>query len=287
VYIKQLYKEVTARIVADLEKGVATWTRPWKLGNGGNIMPRNAVTCRSYNGINIPILWDAQERKGYPSADWLTYNQAKQAGAQVRGGERATTVVFTKRLTVGEEDEERQISMMRCFSVFNVAQIDGLLIEPSKEETAQPSPQTAADLFITATKADIRIGGDRACYVPSLDHIRMPPEQAFTGREHYLATELHELTHWSGHKDRLNRDLGNRFGTKAYAAEELIAELGAAFLCAHLGIEGQLRHAEYIASWIELLKEDERAIFTASSKASQAADYLRGFSGKIEDEQEV
>jgi antirestriction protein ArdC len=133
--------------------------------------------------------------------------------------------------------------------------------------------------FIAATKADIRIGGDRACYVPSLDFICLPPEAAFKSREHFLATALHECGHWSGHKSRLDRDLKSRFNEKAYATEELIAELTAAFLCAHLGITGELRHAEYIASWISLLKDDDRAIFTASSRASQAADYLRAFSG--------
>jgi antirestriction protein ArdC len=244
-------------------------------------MPVNAATRRPYSGINIPILWHSQQVNGYPTPEWMTYKQALPLDAHVRRGEHGVTVVFTKRLTVkAEQDEEKQIAMLRTYKVFNVAQIDGL---PVLERPVEP-PRTAdaAMLFIDATQAEIRIGGDRACYVPSKDFIALPPEQAFTGREHYLATALHELAHWSGAKHRLNRDLSGRFGSRAYAAEELIAELGAAFLCAHLGITGRLRHAEYIKSWIELLNDDDRAILTASSRASEAADYLRAFAETVE-----
>ncbi len=199
--------------------------------------------------------------------------------AHVRKGEHGTTVVFTKRLTYRENDsdEERRISMLRTYRVFNVAQIDGPPTDPVPISESK-SGQDTAMLFIDATKADIRVGGDWACYVPSQDFIVLPPEQSFTSREHYLATALHELGHWSGHKRRIDRDMQGRFGSRQYAAEELVAELTAAFLCAHLGIKGELRHSEYIASWLKLLRDDNRAIFTASSKASQAADYLRAFS---------
>ncbi len=279
MHVKQLYAEVTASIIKDLEAGVASWVKPWKNGNGGGIMPVNAATNRAYNGVNIPILWHAQQTCGYPAPQWMTYKQAQAAGAQVRGGEKSTHIVYTKKLTVTSElnDEDKQIAMLRVYSVFNVSQIDGLQTAPVKE-ILNSQPADGAMRFVDAIKADIRVGGDRAAYIPSHDFITLPPEQAFTGREHYLATALHELTHWSGAKHRLDRDLNNRFGTKAYAAEELVAELGAAFLCAHLGIQGELKHAEYIATWITLLREDDRAIFTASSKASQAADYLRAFS---------
>ena len=285
--VQELYEHITQSIIKDLEAGVAPWTRPWKLGNAGSIMPVNAATNRPYSGINIPILWYAQQVNGYPSPRWMTYKQALPLDAHVRKGEHGTTVLFTKKLTVkGDEDEDKQIAMLRTFMVFNVAQIDGLDDTLSGDLVDLPSPevnQNAATRFIDATKADIRIGGDRSCYVPSKDFIALPPEQAFVGREHYLATALHELCHWSGHETRLNRALKNRFGTKAYAAEELVAELGAAFLCAHLGVEGRLRHADYIATWLELLKENNRAIFTASSKASQAANFLRGFSETVEE----
>ena len=285
--VSDLYQTVTNGIIADLEKGVATWTKPWKDGNSGAIMPVNAATGRQYSGINIPMLWHAKEVRGYKQPLWMTYRQALLQDAHVRKGEIGTTVVFTKRIMVKREDEDKQIGMLRTFVVFNVEQIEGLPETPIEPATIGGDTERKDDeaiTFIARTQADIRIGGDRACYVPSRDFVAMPPEPAFKSREHFLATGLHELSHWSGHKTRLDRDLSGRFGTQAYAAEELIAELSAAFLCAHLGIEGQLRHAEYIASWLELLKSDNRAIFTAASKASAAADYLRSFSEKVEEE---
>jgi antirestriction protein ArdC len=245
-------------------------------------MPHNAVTKRDYNGINIPILWHAQQEGGYPTSGWLTYKQAKEAGAQVRGGEKSTTVVFTKQLTLKDDDDvEKKIGMLRTFSVFNKAQIDGLPEDPTPLPLLEEERDRVALRFIQATKADIRHGGDRACYVPSKDFITLPHMTDFSSYEHYLATCFHELCHWSGHPSRLNRDLKHRFDTKSYAAEELIAELGAAFLCAHLEVKGRLKHSEYIANWLQLLKDDERAVFTAASQASKAADYLRGFSEEI------
>ena len=277
-----MYESVTNNIIDDLENGVAPWTKPWKNGNTGGIMPMNAATKRSYNGINIPILWHAQLSRDYPTASWMTYKQANEIGGQVRGGEKSTHIVFTKKLTIKdrESEEEKQIGMLKAYSVFNLAQIDGLFQETAVE-VSQEQRQDAVTAFVAATKADIRIGGDRACYVPALDFITVPPESAFITKEHFLATNLHELGHWTGAKSRLDRDLKSRFNEKSYAAEELVAELTAAFLCAHLNIKGELRHAEYINNWIQLLKEDDRAIFTASSKASQAANFLRAFSGEL------
>jgi antirestriction protein ArdC len=207
----------------------------------------------------------------------MTFKQALEKKAAVRKGEKGTHVVFTKRITVGEEDEEKQIAMLKTFVVFNVAQIDGLTLSETVPESV---PEIIP--FVSATNARIEHGGDRAFYASSKDFIGMPPPSAFRSEQQYQATLLHECCHWTGHESRLDRQLGNRFGTRAYAAEELIAELGAAFLCAHLGIQGDLRHAGYIESWIELLKDDDRAIFTAASKASQAADYLRSFSEPLE-----
>jgi antirestriction protein ArdC len=283
--IAAVYESVTRAIIAELEQGAAPWVKPWKGGGRVGIMPANAVTGRHYRGINVPILWHAADTHGFPSHAWLTFKQALDRGAHVRKGEKGTQIVFTKRLAVKSddvEDEARQISMLRAFTVFNVAQVEGLAAPDTAP--AQPLPAGAADAFATATGADICHGGDKACFVPSMDCIVLPDPEAFETVEHYHATKLHELVHWSGHESRLNRDLKNRFGTKAYAAEELVAELGAAFLCAHLGVEGQLRHAGYIDSWLSLLKEDDRAIFTAASKASAAADYLRSFSEKLEEE---
>lgn len=279
--VQQLYEAVTASIVKDLEAGVAGWLKPWKT-KGGGVLPFNYATSRSYSGINIPILWFEKQEKGYGSSGWLTYKQAQAIGGQVRAGEKSTTIVFTKKYTFKQDDDvEKQIKLLKTFAVFNVAQIDGLEAEVPAPVLSEPERDDQAIRFIKATNAQIEHGGDRACYIPSKDKIQLPHTTDFESYEHYLATSLHELCHWTGAKHRLDRDLKPRFDTKAYAAEELVAELGAAFLCAHLGVQGQLRHSEYIANWLQLLKDDNRAIFTASAKAQQAADYLRGFSEQV------
>lgn len=272
---RQLYESVTSNIIADLEKGVAPWVKPWKGGNGG-IMPINAATRTGYSGINILILWATREERGYPTPEWMTFKQAQAKGACVRKGEKGTAVVFAKPHTFNEgEDDERKMFMHKVFHVFNVAQIDGL---PRNEVIETILAEDAASTFIVATGADIRIGGDVAAFISSQDYIKMPPPSAFKSMESYYATNFHELGHWSGHETRLKRELTTRFGTESYAAEELVAELTSAFLCAELGIEGELRHAGYIDHWLTLLKSDPKAIFTAASKASQAATYLRSFS---------
>ncbi|MCC3246426.1 ssDNA-binding domain-containing protein [Methylocystis sp. WRRC1] len=281
MHIAAVYENVTKSIIAELEGGTAPWIKPWKSGTRVGIMPANAINGHHYRGINVPILWHAADERGFPKNAWLTFKQALDAGGHVRKGEKGTQIVFTKRISVTDDDDEaRQISMLRAFTVFNVAQVEGV-------EALAPLPEPplsgVVETFVSATGADIRHGGDRACYVPSRDFIALPNASDFESEQHYEATKLHELVHWSGNEKRLKRDLANRFGTKAYAAEELVAELGAAFLCAHLGVEGRLRHDEYIASWLSLLKEDDRAIFTAASKASAAADYLRSFSEKLEE----
>lgn len=279
--IAAVYENVTRSIIAELEGGTAPWVKPWKSGKRVGIMPANAITGHHYRGINVPILWHAADERGFPTNGWLTFKQTLDAGGHVKKGEKGTQIVFTKRISVTDnDDEERQISMLRAFTVFNVAQVEGI---DALLAAAEAPPAGSVEAFVSATGADIRHGGDRACYVPFRDFIALPNPSDFSSPEHYKATKLHELVHWSGNEKRLKRDLGNRFGTKAYAAEELVAELGAAFLCAHLGVEGRLRHAEYIASWLSLLKEDDRAIFTAASKASAAADYLRSFSEKVEE----
>jgi antirestriction protein ArdC len=277
--LQELYAQVTSTIIKDLEKGVATWVKPWKSGAKGGIMPYNAATGRQYRGINIPILWHARQTREYPTAGWLTYKQGLPLDAHVRKGEVGTTVVFTQQLTIHEnkeDDEERRISMLKTYTVFNEAQIDDLPKTPQAEVLEYTDEDALA--FINATQARINHGGNRAYYMPAMDQVWLPSPNDFESYEHYVATALHELAHWSGAKHRLDRQLNNRFGTQAYAAEELVAELSAAFMCAHLNIEGKLRHAEYIANWLELLREDPRAIFTAASKASQAAGFLRSFS---------
>lgn len=281
--ITTLYETVTNRIIAELEQGAAPWLKPWKTGGGNaSLVPANAMTGRTYSGINIPILWDAADRQGFPTQSWLTFRQARERGARIQPGAKGTHVVFTKRLPVQkEEDEEGDSrstrSMLRAYTLFNVAQVTGLPPELTEPE-ALPPPTVRLDRawqFIYGTLADIRHGGERAFYHPRLDFIQMPPFGAFLNPESFYATALHELGHWTAHLSRLNRDLLGRFGDHRYAAEELIAELTSAFLCAHLGITGELRHAGYLDHWLTLLRGDRRAIFTAAAKASQAADYLR------------
>jgi antirestriction protein ArdC len=279
---RDLYAEVSARIVIELERGAAPWVKPWSATAGQNV-PQNAVSNRPYSGCNVILLWLARNH-GWPTPRFLTFKQALEGGGNVRKGEHGTKVYFVKQLQVkageGDDADSRLIPMMREYTVFNVDQCDGL---PDSIRAGQPmrvrNPDTRdglADEFLRSTGADVREGHGEAYYVPSHDFISMPAFQAFKGADHFYNTTFHELTHWTGHKSRLDRDLKNRFGSRDYAAEELVAELGAAFLCAEFAFDGDVRNAGYIATWIELLKADKRAFFTACSKASKAADYLRG-----------
>jgi antirestriction protein ArdC len=278
---RDFYAEVSARIVAELEAGAAPWIKPWSASPGANT-PCNAVSNRPYSGCNVVLLWMAQAA-GYRTPRFLTFKQALELGGHVRKGERGTKVYFVKQLQIREDADEapaRLVPMMREYTVFNVDQCAGL---PDCVAIGKPmrhrNPDTRdelADAFLQSTGADIREGHGEACYVPSRDFISMPAFATFKGADQFYSTAFHELTHWTGHKSRLDRDLKNRFGSRSYAAEELIAELGAAFLCAEFGFDGDVRSAGYIASWIELLKADKRAFFTACSQASKAADYLRG-----------
>ena len=285
---RDLYAEVSARIIAELEAGAAPWIKPWSATPGANV-PCNAVSDRPYSGCNVVLLWMAGAAD-YRAPRFLTFKQALDLGGHVRKGERGTKVYFVKQLELRDEDTStRLVPMMREYTVFNVDQCDGL---PDSVTTGKPirvrNPDTRDDLadqFLHSTGADIREGHGEAYYVPSRDFISMPSFGTFKAADHFYNVTFHELTHWTGHKSRLDRDLKNRFGSRNYAAEELIAELGAAFLCAEFGFDGDVRNAGYIASWIELLKADKRAFFTACSKASKAADYLRGLA--LADQAEV
>jgi antirestriction protein ArdC len=279
---RDLYAEVSARIVAELEAGAAPWIKPWSASPGANT-PCNAMTNRPYSGCNVILLWMAQAA-GYRAPRFLTFKQALDVGGHVRKGERGTKVYFVKQLEIYEDAEDdvstRLVPMMREYTVFNVDQCENL---PDTVNTGKPTRvrnpdarDELADEFLGSTGADIREGQGEAYYVPSRDFISMPAFAAFKGADHFYNVMFHELTHWTAHKSRLDRDLKNRFGSRNYAAEELIAELGAAFLCAEFGFDGDLRHAGYIGHWIELLKADKRAFFTACSQASKAADLLRG-----------
>jgi antirestriction protein ArdC len=280
-----LYDEVTRRIVAELEAGRVPWVQPWgRVGGAAAGLPRNALTERPYSGINILILWGAVIERGYPSQGWLTFRQALQAGGAVRRGERGTTVVYADRFTPESERERardtgedaRSIAFLKRFTVFNVAQVDGLPEGFAPDPAPLPEREIVpvAEQVIAASGVRFRIGGDEAFYAPSRDIVQVPPQPAFFDQINYYRTCLHELTHATGHPSRLARDLTNAFGSKDYAREELVAEMGSAFLCAALGIVPTVRHADYLASWLDVLREDSRAIFRAASAASKAADWL-------------
>jgi antirestriction protein ArdC len=280
---RDLYAEVSARIVAELQAGTAPWVKPWSATPGANT-PCNAVSNRPYSGCNVVLLWMAQAA-GYRTPRFLTFKQALELGGNVRKGEHGTKVYFVKQLQVRDQaaDDEtatRLVPMMREYTVFNVDQCENL---PDSINTPKPmrvrnpdARDELAEVFLCSTGADIREGHGEACYIPSPDFISMPAFAGFKSADHFYNVAFHELTHWTGHKARIDRDLKNRFGSRNYAAEELIAELGAAFLCAEFGFDGDVRNAGYIGNWIELLKADKRAFFTACSHASKAADYLRG-----------
>ena len=277
---RDLYAEVSARIVAELEAGAAPWIKPWAATPGANT-PCNAVSNRPYSGCNVILLWMVRAA-GYRTPRFLTFKQALELGGHVRKGERGTKVYFVKQLEIRDDEDTstRLVPMLREYTVFNVDQCDDL---PDSVTMGKPmrvrnpdARDELADQFLRSTGADIREGHGEAYYVPSRDFISMPAFEAFNGADQFYGTVFHELTHWTAHKSRLDRDLKSRFGSRNYAGEELIAELGAAFLCAEFGFDGDLRHAGYIGHWIELLKADKRAFFTACSQASKAADYLRG-----------
>ena len=286
-----LYDEVTATIIAQLEAGVFPWVQPWSSAAAGIGLPRNAVSGRPYSGINVLILWGAAIEGGYASQDWLTFQQALVAGGCVRKGERGRTVFYADRFTPqkgkaqgdeqGEDDAARSIPFLKRFTVFNVAQCDGL---PERFAAApmplpEREPHLAAEALIAASGAEFRIGGAQAFYVPALDYVQVPPQPAFTQQIDYYRTVLHELSHWTGHRSRLGRDQSGGFGSATYAREELCAELASAFLCAALGIVPTVRHADYLANWLAVLRADNRAIFKAASQASKAADFLLSQAG--------
>ena len=280
---RDLYAQVSTRIVAELESGAAPWVKPWSATPGQNT-PCNAATNRPYSGCNVVLLWMAQAA-GYRTPRFLTFKQALELGGNVRKGEHGTKVYFVKQLQVrdkGADDESatRVVPMMREYTVFNVDQCDGLpdrvLTLGEVKVRNQDERDATIDEFLGSSGVEIREGMAEAYYRPGADFISLPRFEAFKSAATFYATAFHELGHATGHKSRLDRDLRHRFGERAYAAEELVAELCAAFLCAEFSLDGDLRHAGYIQTWISLLKADSRAFFTACSKAQAAADYLRG-----------
>lgn len=283
-----LYAEVTDRIIAELEAGRLPWVQPWDAARIEAGLPRNAGTGRRYSGINVLILWAALFEHGYASQGWLTYRQALALGGHIRKGEHGTTICYADRFTpkdqdrqVTSEEDRRQIAFLKRFTVFNVDQCDGL---PEGIGGTLPLPEASeaieiADGLIAATGADFRIGGADAFYAPTEDFVQVPPQQAFAEPINWYRTALHELGHWTGHESRLDRLGRRKLVGEAYAREELAAELCSAFTCAELGIEPTVRHADYLGSWLAVLRDDNRAIFRAASAASKAADFLLAFRG--------
>lgn len=286
------YDEITATIIEQMEEGIFPWVRPWSKAEASPGLPRNAVSGRAYSGINVLILWGAVIEGGYPSQDWLTFRQAQTAGGCVRKGERGLTVFYADRFVPREAsdgrtgepavkqregtEEVQAIPFLKRFTVFNAAQCDGLPEGLVGEPAPLPERELnhAAEALIAATGADVRIGGAEAFYSPAGDFLMVPPQPAFHHQIDYYRTALHELGHWTGHPSRLDRDQTGRFGSAPYAREELVAELASAFLCAALGIEPSVRHADYLGSWLAVLRADNRAIFRAASQASKAAEFL-------------
>lgn len=275
-------QSITDRIIAMLEKGGNEARIRWtKAAQGG--FPSNGKSGVAYSGVNVLILWDEAIERGYTSNVWLTYKQAESMGANVRKGEKSVMCAFFemvkgKESTQSETNQSGFFPMCKPFWLFNLAQIDNLpeaLTKPT-EKNAKFNPIDAAEKMLAASGALINHGFDGAFYAPSKDQIYLPERECFTTPENYYSVALHELTHWTGHESRLNRQFGKRFGDDAYAFEELVAELGAAFVVGHVGfvdatIEG---HASYVENWLKVLKNDKTAIFTASKQASLAYDFI-------------
>lgn len=283
-----IYETVTAKIVADLEQGVRPWFKPWSAEQAaGRIVRPLRHNGQPYSGINILMLWGSAVAQGFSAPSWMTYRQAAELGAHVRKGEKGSTVVYANAITrteTGEsgEETEREIPFMKGYTVFNVEQIEGLpahYYTKPEPRSDGPQPIEHAERYFASLKTDIRHGGGRAYYSQGSDHVQMPPFEAFRDAEGYYATLAHECIHWTKHENRLDREFGRkRWGDEGYAHEELVAELGSAFLSADLELTPEVRedHAAYIASWLEVLKNDKRAIFSAAAHAQRAADFLNG-----------
>ena len=276
-------RRITCQIIHEIEAGACEYRMPWHRWGENPGSPINLASGKSYRGINTLLLWAAAGQAGYSSGRWGTFRQWAACDAFVRKGEKATSILFWRRSTdndsSGDERDERGRGsriLSRIYSVFNADQVEGA-------ERLEPTPSLSvsdrnrnAESFIRATGADIRWGGDRACYVPGVDQIWLPKFEQFRDAESYYSVAAHECVHWAGARHRLARDLSGRFGDEAYAIEELIAELGSAFIAAHLGFGIQPRpdHAAYIASWLQVLRGHPLALLTVSSQAQEAADFL-------------
>jgi antirestriction protein ArdC len=286
-----LYTTVTNRIITALEHGTPPWICPWRKDTSS--VPRNLVSGKPYRGVNFITLSIEAMAATYSDSRWLTFRQANQLGAHIRKGEHGVQIVFYKLHERGDHasgstdsdpanchDTKRVIPLLKSYTVFNASQVEGLpercqlLLTPPLWQ-----PLDAAEMLLSASGAVIQHGGNRAFYRPADDTIQLPPKEAFSMPSAYYGTALHELCHWTGHSSRLNRVLSSRHQIEAYAYEELVAEIGAAFLCAHSGLEARLEHASYVDHWLDALRRDKRLIFVAAGAAQKAADFVLQMAG--------
>lgn len=281
------HEEVTSRILSQLKAGVTPWVKPWKPVNGAGAapvgMPHNARSGRPYSGVNVFLLWmELEEHPGWwDRPAFMTFKQALEAGGNVRKGEHGFQVYYMSNYSKKDADdpdaEERSIRFLKRYTVFHVSQCENLTGRLATPADAGVEPLMRDDMaeFYAAVGATTLHGGNSAFYAPGPDRIQMPKLEQFDAEYHYHSTRLHEITHWTGAKHRLERMKGTRFGDASYAFEELVAELGCALLSSELGVTGQLRHAEYIGHWIKLLADHDRAFFSAASQASKAVEFVR------------
>jgi antirestriction protein ArdC len=288
--MRNLHQEITDRIVTRLRDGVCPWRQPWN-GKGHGVMPRNAVTSRAYSGVNVLILWSRAQDSNYSDPRWLTFKQALELGGNVRKGEKGETVIFVSKVIKEDKDGKRRaIPFLKAYTLFNVAQCDNLPPKIADPDTASHvvNPNTRdelADAFIASTGADLRHAEARAYYRPVGDYVNLPHFDTFKSSSAYYGVAFHELGHWTGSEKRLNRTFGKKFGDQSYSAEELVAELTSAFLCAEFGFDNDGADADYIAHWIAFLTDHSSAIITAAAAASRAVEFMRGLA--LEDDAEL
>lgn len=280
------HERITLQIIEAIEAGAGDYQMPWNTAGSSASLPKNPVGKYQYHGINVLSLWASQQLRTFTSGQWATYRQWQSIGAQVRKGETGSATVFYQPIIAGDksipadDSEESQRGrgsrpfILKMATVFNADQVDGF----HPENVTLPADQRheLAERVIKESGARILWGGDKACYLPTRDEIHLPSPEAFASTEAYYGVAFHELIHWTGHNSRCARDLSGRFGTSGYAMEELVAELGAAFLSAEVGLSQQPRkdHAQYISSWLDVLRTEPKAIFSAATKANAACRYL-------------
>ena len=279
------YDDITNKIVEAMNGQPGAFPMPWYSAGSAAMMPTNVFTDAYYRGINVLALWVDAMKKGYPSGYWASYKQWQQMACQVRYGEKGSLIIFYKPVAgAGEADDGaagQPHFVARSSRVFNAAQVDGWQ-PPHSFQISLVQRNKKVEAFVGATRARVDHGFPHACYRRDLDVIQMPGVELFNGSnsssatETYYSTLLHELTHWSGAQHRLNREFGKRFGDNAYAFEELVAELGAAFLCATLGVanEPRIDHAQYLSAWLKMLRQDHQALFMAAGQAQKAVEYV-------------